>query len=127
MYGFVNCTPFINFSIPPPMLPAGPVIGFDYFNIPTTSTAAPESRIDLAVPEFDIRQFVLGTEELIHYEFPLPGPNAKWTKTTYADRVTNESPLFVLDCEMCRTEIGELEVTRVSMVSFFHIILNIKM
>lgn len=33
------------------------------------------------------------------------------------DPVCNESPMFSLDCEMCRTTSGELEVTRVTLVN----------
>jgi hypothetical protein len=38
------------------------------------------------------------------------------TKDLYHE-VTDVSPMFALDCEMCRTTSGELEVTRVSVVN----------
>lgn len=38
------------------------------------------------------------------------------TKDLYHE-VTHDSPMFGLDCEMCRTTSGELEVTRVSVVN----------
>jgi hypothetical protein len=38
------------------------------------------------------------------------------TKDLYQE-VTHDSPMFGLDCEMCRTTSGELEVTRVSIVN----------
>ena len=39
-----------------------------------------------------------------------------FTKDMYHE-VTPNSPMFALDCEMCRTTTGELEVTRVSVVN----------
>jgi hypothetical protein len=38
------------------------------------------------------------------------------TKDLYHE-VTHSSPMFGLDCEMCRTTSGNLEVTRVSIVN----------
>lgn len=38
------------------------------------------------------------------------------TKDLYHE-VTHSSPMFGLDCEMCRTTSGELELTRVSIVN----------
>lgn len=38
------------------------------------------------------------------------------TKEKYSE-VTFHSPMFALDCEMCRTETGELELTRISIVN----------
>lgn len=37
------------------------------------------------------------------------------TKDVYIE-ATAKSPMFGLDCEMCRTTIGELELTRISLV-----------
>lgn len=37
------------------------------------------------------------------------------TKDRYKE-VTSSSPIFGIDCEMCKTESGELELTRVSLV-----------
>jgi hypothetical protein len=39
-----------------------------------------------------------------------------FTKDLYHE-VTHNSPMFSLDCEMCRTTSGELEVTRISVVN----------
>lgn len=39
-----------------------------------------------------------------------------FTKDLYHE-VTHSSPMFSLDCEMCRTTSGELEVTRISVVN----------
>lgn len=39
------------------------------------------------------------------------------TKERYA-KVTEDSPIFVLDCEMCVTELNVSELTRVTLVSF---------
>jgi hypothetical protein len=39
-----------------------------------------------------------------------------FTKDLYHE-VTHSSPMFSLDCEMCRTTSGELEVTRISIVN----------
>jgi RNA exonuclease 1 len=38
------------------------------------------------------------------------------TKEEYAS-VTKDSPIYVLDCEMCNTEVGMAELTRVTLVS----------
>lgn len=56
-----------------------------------------------------------------NYPVPLKGELAKkygsyiMTKDSYLE-VTSRSPMFGLDCEMCRTTTGELELTRISLV-----------
>lgn len=40
------------------------------------------------------------------------------TKQKYR-KVTEKSPIFTLDCEMCMTKYGDAELTRISMVSTF--------
>lgn len=37
------------------------------------------------------------------------------TKDVYVE-ANERSPMFGLDCEMCKTTIGELELTRISLV-----------
>lgn len=37
------------------------------------------------------------------------------TKDVYVE-ANEKSPMFGLDCEMCKTTIGELELTRISLV-----------
>ncbi|PNF35208.1 hypothetical protein B7P43_G06862 [Cryptotermes secundus] len=69
-------------------------------------------------------QLLLSAAQLIEENYPLPLKGelrARYTdfvltKDLYHE-VTHSSPMFGLDCEMCRTTSGELEVTRVSIVN----------
>lgn len=60
-----------------------------------------------------------------NYPIPLKGSlsnkysNYKLTKDIYLE-VNPHSPMFGLDCEMCRTTSGELELTRISVVNEKH-------
>lgn len=74
--------------------------------------------------QFPRTQLLLSMSQLLEQNYPVPlKVTAKdrysefvLTKDSYRD-VTAISPMFGLDCEMCRTTSGELEVTRVSVVN----------
>lgn len=73
--------------------------------------------------KFPRTQLLLSPIQMITEEYPLPlTGNLKHrfagyvtTNDVYAP-VTPKSPMFALDCEMCRTDIGASELTRVSIV-----------
>ncbi|XP_069701462.1 uncharacterized protein Rexo5 isoform X2 [Periplaneta americana] len=69
-------------------------------------------------------QLLLSPTQLVEENYPLPLKGE--LRARYADfvltkdlyhEVTHNSPMFGLDCEMCRTTTGELELTRVSIVN----------
>ncbi|KAH7729921.1 exonuclease [Aphelenchoides avenae] len=59
-------------------------------------------------------------EQMIEAEFPFPGGSEglkiKPTKTAYR-KVSRESPIFVVDCEMCITIASRFELTRISLMN----------
>jgi hypothetical protein len=68
---------------------------------------------------------LLSLQEMISLQHPFPNqgledPRIKIipTKQKYR-KVTEKSPIFTLDCEMCMTKCGDAELTRISMVSTF--------
>ncbi|XP_058797392.1 RNA exonuclease 5 [Phymastichus coffea] len=73
--------------------------------------------------QFSRTELILSPYQLIEENYPIPlkGGLAKkyvdyvLTKDEY-DEVNSKSPMFGIDCEMCRTTIGCLELTRVSIV-----------
>ncbi|XP_048506126.1 RNA exonuclease 5 isoform X2 [Athalia rosae] len=73
--------------------------------------------------KFPRTQLLLSPWQLVEENYPLPlkGELAKkykeyiLTKDTYLE-ATPRSPMFGLDCEMCRTTTGLLELTRISVV-----------
>ncbi|KAL0270988.1 UNVERIFIED_CONTAM: hypothetical protein PYX00_008239 [Menopon gallinae] len=73
---------------------------------------------------FPRTDLLLSAWQLVEENYPIPftGPlknkyaNYVPTKEKYTE-VTLQSPMFALDCEMCRTETGELELTRISIVN----------
>lgn len=82
------------------------------------------SNLDLPPGDkFSRTQLLLSGWQMIEENFPMPIKGlmeTKYagyvlTKDQYSD-VTPSSPMFALDCEMCRTTIGDLELTRVSVV-----------
>lgn len=85
-----------------------------------------EEKTDSNLPsgdKFSRTQLLLSGWQMVEENFPLPikGLMEKkyvgyvLTKDKYKD-VTASSPMFALDCEMCKTTIMDLEVTRVSIV-----------
>ncbi|XP_053712563.1 RNA exonuclease 5-like isoform X2 [Synchiropus splendidus] len=61
--------------------------------------------------------YVLSEEEMVRRHFPVKGtPGSEdYVSTNSSAAVTDESPLYGLDCEMCLTQKG-MELTRVSLV-----------
>lgn len=85
---------------------------------------------DLPMPQgdkFPRTHLLLSAWQLVEENYPLPltgSLSSKYsnyilTKDKYWE-VTPESPMYGLDCEMCRTTSGELELTRVSVVNEKH-------
>lgn len=72
-------------------------------------------------------QLLLSGWQMIEENFPLPikglverkYSDYKLTKDKYR-HVNGHSPLIAVDCEMCKTETGDLELTRVSLVNEKH-------
>lgn len=72
---------------------------------------------------FPRTQLLLSGWQMVEENFPLPIKGLMerkyvgylLTKDSYKD-VTPQSPMYALDCEMCRTTCGDLELTRVSVV-----------
>ncbi|XP_053132353.1 RNA exonuclease 5 isoform X2 [Hemicordylus capensis] len=64
-----------------------------------------------------LSSYILTPEEMCLNEYPLEGSSdcSHFTSTRHKGPVTDCSPLFGLDCEMCLTERGS-ELTRVSLV-----------
>ena len=60
---------------------------------------------------------LLSLEQMKVENFPLPDEEDFIPTLDHYDPVTSDSPMFGLDCEMCRTTTGELEVTRVTLVN----------
>lgn len=62
---------------------------------------------------------LVNMEQMLEAEFPFPGESDglkfKPTKNAYR-RVTRDSPIFVVDCEMCITVASRFELTRISLV-----------
>lgn len=76
---------------------------------------------------FPRTHLLLSGWQMVEENFPLPIKGLMETK--YAGyvltkdeykEVTAESPMFGIDCEMCRTTIGDLELTRISVVDENH-------
>lgn len=75
---------------------------------PKRNKNQPYTRLDL----------LLSVRQMIRENYPLPfqgSPIKKTTKSLYGP-VNQHSPMFAIDCEMCKTERGELDVTRISLV-----------
>ncbi|CAH1958806.1 unnamed protein product [Acanthoscelides obtectus] len=76
-----------------------------------------------ASDKFPRTQLLLSGWQMVEENFPLPIQGLverkyagyRLTKDKYKD-VTPFSPMFAIDCEMCKTSTGELELTRVSVV-----------
>lgn len=63
-------------------------------------------------------EFLVNLEQIIDRNYPFVGTSSKIvpTKEKYR-KVTNSSPIFVIDCEMCMTSTNRHEITRISMVN----------
>ncbi|XP_018332699.1 RNA exonuclease 5 [Agrilus planipennis] len=80
-----------------------------------------------ATDKFPRTHLLLSGWQMVEENFPLPIKGLMETKYTgyvltkdeYKD-VTPFSPMFGLDCEMCRTTTGDLELTRISIVDEDH-------
>ncbi|KAF7632140.1 Exonuclease domain-containing protein [Meloidogyne graminicola] len=71
-------------------------------------------------------QMLMSLEQMVTSKFPFPtdffveqaytGPKIRSTRKIYK-QVSEASPIFVLDCEMCQTSVQQLELTRISVVN----------
>ncbi|GLV45558.1 RNA exonuclease 5 [Carabus blaptoides fortunei] len=87
-----------------------------------------DTKIDLPKKDkFPRTHLLLSAWQLVEENYPLPlkgslkhkYANYVLTKDAY-EEVTPNSPMFGIDCEMCRTTTGELELTRISVVDENH-------
>ena len=67
---------------------------------------------------FTRKDLLLSIRQLVKENYPLPFENSLIKKTTKSiyKQATELSPMYALDCEMCKTENGDLDVTRISLV-----------
>ncbi|XP_069503751.1 RNA exonuclease 5 isoform X2 [Ambystoma mexicanum] len=68
--------------------------------------------------KYGLTRYLLSEEDMKKYDFPFLGsPDCvNYVSTECSSQVTDSSPLFGLDCEMCITENGK-ELTRISLVN----------
>ncbi|GLG95934.1 Uncharacterized protein GBIM_02791 [Gryllus bimaculatus] len=73
---------------------------------------------------FSRTKLLLSVSQLIEQNYPVPMKGELQDRYSdflltkdYYKNVTPSSPMFGLDCEMCRTTTGDLEVTRISIVN----------
>lgn len=60
---------------------------------------------------------VMTLPQLIEEHYPLPGEeNFVFSQDEY-NQISEDSPLFSIDCEMCLTSSGALELTRICIVN----------
>ncbi|CAH0547861.1 unnamed protein product [Brassicogethes aeneus] len=94
------------------------------FPIERTEEDADQHNGNVAVADkFSRTKLLLSGWQMVEENFPLPIKGLMerkyrgyvLTKDLYGD-VTPSSPMYALDCEMCRTSTGDLELTRVSVV-----------
>jgi RNA exonuclease 1 len=70
-------------------------------------------------------QMLMSLEQMINSKYPFPtdyfgedsyvGPKIRATRKIY-QQVSESSPIFIIDCEMCQTSVQELELARISVV-----------
>lgn len=90
-------------------------------------TPSPTTVIDPDVEIFPRTQLLMSALQMVDEGYPLPlrGELANrykdfvLTKDLY-EEVTATSPMFALDCEMCRTSAGVNELTRISIINEKH-------
>lgn len=103
----------------------------DVFNLAKTIFPHVEETINISNEKGDLpptdkfprTQLLLSGWQMVEENFPLPikglaekkYPNYVLTKDEY-ENVTPFSPMFGVDCEMCKTISGDLELTRISIV-----------
>ncbi|KAJ9594990.1 hypothetical protein L9F63_013712 [Diploptera punctata] len=88
------------------------------------SSLIPDKTPRPATDQFPRTMLLLSAAQLIEENYPLPlkGKHRSryqdfvFTKDVYQE-VTPSSPMFGLDCEMCRTTTRDLELTRISIVN----------
>lgn len=67
-------------------------------------------------------RLLLSLNQMMIHNYPLPTNKRQFTMDgfrftqSHYKPVTDESPMFAIDCEMCYTSIGRNELTRVSIV-----------
>ncbi|XP_055626664.1 uncharacterized protein LOC129768802 [Toxorhynchites rutilus septentrionalis] len=95
-------------------------------NIDSITDDSSEDCIDIDLPpgdRFPRTQLLLSPVQMINEDYPLPLTGS--LKHRYAGYITTNdhyapvtprSPMFALDCEMCKTSIGASELTRVSII-----------
>lgn len=92
-----------------------------------SSSSSPPTVIDPDVEIFPRTQLLMSALQMVDEGYPLPlrGELANrykdfvLTKDVY-NEVTATSPMFALDCEMCRTSAGVNELTRISIINESH-------
>jgi RNA exonuclease 1 len=98
------------------------IVIFTNFNFPFQQQKDPLK--DMHSDEFVKLALLTTTEDMANLNYPIHGfeqdeiagiASVVATKDHYA-KVTKDSPIYVLDCEMCVTEMGISELTRVTLV-----------
>lgn len=107
-------------------------------NPKTSNKDGPALNQDKNVKEKEVcsrMRLLMSLNQMMIHNYPLPTNKRqfamdgfRFTKNHYLP-VSDESPMFAIDCEMCYTSIGQNELTRVSIineqlaVSFFFLVI----